>query len=212
MTTANDKLVLEFKGRTFQKILLVIFTAEWTALAIDPVYRPEWLLENYLVFAFVLFIFISYKKLQLSDLSYLLLTIFMLLHQVGAHYGYMNVPVGFQIRDIFSLSRNPYDRIVHFLYGALLAYPIYEMLKRYGRQTGAWLYILPISFIITFSATYEIIEAMVAWVLPEKEYDPFVGMQGDIWDGYKDMLAAAVGAIISTTFILCSDLRNKNKS
>jgi putative membrane protein len=111
------------------------------------------------------------------------------------------VPFGFTLRDAFNLVRNPYDRIVHFLFGVLFAYPTYELLKRYSSQKGKWLYILPINFIISLSAFYEILEAAVAWTYPPEQYDAFVGLQGDIWDGYKDMLLVSLGGIICTAII-----------
>ena len=210
MTTANSPLTPGFRNKKFQQILLTVFVIFWTVFAISPLYRPEWWLENYLLFAFILFLVLSYNKLQLSDLSYLLITIFLLLHTVGAHYGYSSVPIGFAIKDAFSLMRNPYDRIVHFLFGFLFAYPIYELLKRYSNQKDVWLYILPINFIISLSAIYEIIEAIVAWTFPPEQYNPFVGLQGDIWDGYKDMLLVTTGAIISTLIIWFSEKLRKN--
>ena len=210
MTTANSPLTPGFRNKKFQQILLTIFVIFWIVFAISPLYRPEWWLENYLLFAFILFLVLSYNKLQLSDLSYLLITIFLLLHTVGAHYGYSSVPIGFAIKDAFSLMRNPYDRIVHFLFGFLFAYPIYELLKRYSNQKDVWLYILPINFIISLSAIYEIIEAIVAWTFPPEQYNPFIGLQGDIWDGYKDMLLVTTGAIISTLIIWFSEKLRKN--
>jgi len=210
MTTANTSLSPGFRNKKFQQILLTVFVIFWTVFAISPLYRPEWWLENYLLFAFILFLVLSYNKLQLSDLSYLLITIFLLLHTVGAHYGYSSVPIGFAIKDAFSLMRNPYDRIVHFLFGFLFAYPIYELLKRYSNQKDVWLYILPINFIISLSAIYEIIEAIVAWTFPPEQYNPFIGLQGDIWDGYKDMLLVTTGAIISTLIIWFSEKLRKN--
>ena len=210
ISTANTILQPDFRSKKFQQALLLIFLIFWIVFAISPVYRPQWWLENYLVFAFILFLVLSYNKLQLSDLSYLLITIFLLLHNIGAHYGYSSVPIGFTLRDTFSLVRNPYDRIVHFLFGILFAYPIYELLKRYSSQKGKWLYILPINFIISLSAIYEIIEAVVAWTFPPEQYNPFVGLQGDIWDGYKDMLLVSTGGMISTSIIwLTEKLRKK---
>ena len=210
MTTANSHLSHGFRKKRFQQVLLVIFVIFWIVFAISPLYRPEWWLENYLVFAFILFLVLSYKKLQLSDLSYLLITIFLLLHTVGAHYGYSSVPIGFAIRDAFGLMRNPYDRIVHFLFGFLFTYPIFELLKRYSKLQGAWLYVLPLNFIISLSAIYEMIEAIVAWSFPPEQYNPFVGLQGDIWDGYKDMLFVTAGGIISTLIIWFSEKLRKN--
>ena len=210
ISTASSTLQPDFRSKKFQQVLLLIFLIFWIAFAISPVYRPEWWLENYLVFAFILFLVLSYNRLQLSDLSYLLITIFLLLHNIGAHYGYSSVPIGFTLRDVFNLVRNPYDRIVHFLFGVLFAYPIYELLKRYSSQKGKWLYILPINFIISLSAIYEIIEAVVAWTFPPEQYDPFVGLQGDIWDGYKDMLLVSTGGMISTSIIWLTEKLRKN--
>lgn len=196
---SNAKSILKpgFRDKKFQQVLATIFLIFWTIYAISPVYRPEWWLENYLVFALILFFVLSYKKIPLSDFSYLLIFIFLLFHTVGAHYGYSSVPVGFIIKDTFDLVRNPYDRIVHFLFGLLFSYPIYEVLKRYTQQKGIWLLILPLNFIISLSAIYEILEAVVAWTFPPEQYNPFIGLQGDIWDGYKDMLLVLTGSVIS---------------
>jgi putative membrane protein len=216
MTRATSNLLPGFKYKKFQQILLVLYTLVWTYYAFDPLYRPEWLLENSLVFLFLPLLFVTYKKYQLSDLSYLMLTIFMLFHVVGSHYGYSDVPIGFKLKEMFGLFRNPYDRIVHFSYGLLFAYPIYELLLRYAKFKGAWLYFLPISFILSLSAVYEIIEAVVAWTLPPEQYNPFIGLQGDIWDGFKDMLLALAGVSFTTICIYLSDYgrsqRIKNSS
>ena len=210
ISNSTSELSPGFRSKRFQQILLFIFLVFWTVFAVSPTYRPEWWLENYLVFAFILFLVLSYKRLQLSDLSYLLITIFLLLHTIGAHYGYSSVPIGFYLKDVFGLSRNPYDRIVHFLFGFLFAYPIYEMLKRYSSQKGVWLFILPINFIISLSAIYEIIEAVVAWTFPPEQYNPFIGLQGDIWDGYKDMLLVSTGGTLSVSIIWISNILRKN--
>ena len=171
-STASSILLPDFPSKKFQQMLLIIYLIVWTVYAISPVYRPQWWLENYLVFAFFLFLILFYKKYQLSDLSYLLITIFLLLHVIGSHYGYSSVPIGFALKDAFNLVRNPYDRIVHFLFGFLFAYPIFELLKRYSSQKGKWLYITPINFIISLSAIYEILEAAVAWTYPPNSTIP----------------------------------------
>lgn len=209
LTTSNSQIVSGFKTKLFQQILLSIFVIFWTIYAISPVYRPEWWLENYLVFALLLFLFLSYKKFQLSDFSYLLITIFLLFHTVGAHYGYSNVPFGFVIKNEFGLLRNPYDRVVHFLFGIIFAYTIYEFLKRYSSLKGNWIYLVTLNLIISLSAVYEMIEAVVALTFPPERYDAFVGLQGDIWDGYKDMMLVSGGGLLSTLLIWLNDKRRK---
>lgn len=180
-------------------IPMTIYFIVWIALAIKPLYRPQWLLENYLVFLLWGVLSVSFMKYRLSALSYNLIFLFLTLHSFGAHYGYTSVPFGFWLSKYFVSDRaNSYDRLVHFLFGLLLTYPLFELLKRCTKLSYAWALLLPSEFILSYSAIYELIEAATAWTLPAKDYDPFVGLQGDIWDGYKDMLLAFSGSLIIT--------------
>lgn len=198
ITTARSAALKAFKENRVLQFCIVAYSVVWIWLAIDPFYRPQWLLENYLVFAFVPFLAFTYKKRRLSDISYVLITIYLILHAFGSHYGYSNVPFGYWLSKFFGATRpNSYDRLVHFLFGFFLAYPLHELLARYTRINRFLVYMLSVDFILSYSAAYELIEAVTAWTLPEKEYDPFVGMQGDIWDGYRDMLLALSGAFIT---------------
>lgn len=53
-------------------VITAAYGAVWLLLAIDPVYPADWLLENLLVFPFV--------------------ALFLVLHAVGSHYTYSEVP------------------------------------------------------------------------------------------------------------------------
>jgi putative membrane protein len=66
-------------------LLLVLFGLAWLVLAIRPRYRNDWLLENMLVFVGVPLLVHGYRRLRLSDASYMLLFVFLCLHEVGAH-------------------------------------------------------------------------------------------------------------------------------
>lgn len=201
-TTAIDPLVPRFADCRIQQLMAFMYGVFWLYLAVDPTYRPQWLLENYLVFAFVTLLVFTYRKYPLSDLSYLMLTIFFSFHAVGAHYGYSSTPLGFWMHDVFQFVRpNPYDRLVHFLFGLLFAYPIHEVLTRYSPIRSVWLYVLPVDFILSYSAGYELIEATTAWTMPAEQYDPFVGLQGDIWDGFRDMGLALLGGTAAMLFL-----------
>ena len=59
--------------------LALLFGAEWIVLAIDPLYRSDWALENILVVVAVLVIAVSYKRLLLSRVSYTLIFFFLCL-------------------------------------------------------------------------------------------------------------------------------------
>jgi putative membrane protein len=181
--------------------LIVSFLAVWVWAAINPIFPHDWLLENYLVFIFVPIILLLGYYFKLSKVSYTLITIFLILHVIGSHYTYVEVPFGFTLQDWFGASRNMYDRLVHFSCGFLLFYPIREMFMRLAKVKGFWSYILPIDLLGSFSAIYEIIEWQAA-----KNVDPlsgmaFLGSQGDIWDAQKDMLMALIGACVAAIII-----------
>jgi len=124
----------------------------WIVTAIDPLYPRDWLLENLLVFISGAALLATYSRFRFSNLSYGLFAIFLSLHLVGAHYTYAETPFGFWLQDWFDLQRNHYDRIVHFSFGLLLAYPIREILLRESGVKRAWSYFISINFILAWDA------------------------------------------------------------
>ncbi|MGB5440405.1 MAG: DUF2238 domain-containing protein, partial [Gammaproteobacteria bacterium] len=87
-------------------ILTVIFAIEWVLLAISPHDRSDWALENVLVAGFAILLASTYKKFPLSRVSYTLIFLFLLLHEVGAHYTYAEVPYDEWLNNIFGFSLN----------------------------------------------------------------------------------------------------------
>ncbi len=172
----------------------------WIGLAISPVNRHDWLLENLLAFLAVALLIATYRRFPFSNLSYILITVFMTLHAIGAHYTYEQVPLGFWIKELFHLSRNHFDRVVHFAFGLLLAYPIREVFVRTTHVAGGWTYIIPVVLLLAFSGFFEIIESWVAQIVSPELGDAYLGTQGDIWDAQKDMTAAFCGALLSMGF------------
>ena len=190
----------------YHALLLGIFAAVWVWAAIAPRYPHDWLLENYLVFVFVPVIVLTARYFRLSNLSYTLITAFMLLHVVGSHYTYAEVPFGTTLQHWFGSGRNMYDRLVHFAYGLLLAYPIREVLMRIARLRGFWSYFFPIDITFSFSSIYEIIEWKAAALAAPELGMAFLGTQGDIWDAQKDMLLAGTGAVIAMVIVFLLNL------
>ncbi len=194
------------KIKKYHWFLIIAFLIVWIWAAINPVYPEDWLLENYLVFIFVPLIIFFGIYFRLSNLSYTLITIFMILHVIGSHYTYAEVPFGYVLQDWFNTNRNMYDRLVHFSFGLLLAYPIRETFIRLTKTKGFWGYYLPIELTLAFSAIYELIEwAAVSLVNPEAGL-AFLGAQGDIWDAQKDMALAALGSIITLAIVFVINL------
>ncbi len=182
------------------RIALALFLAYglfWSALAVAPVSRHDWLLENLLTVGLVTTLVVTYRRFPFSLRSYTLIAVFMVLHAIGAHYTYSEVPFGFWLKDVLVLSRNPFDRLVHFAYGLLLAYPLRELLVRLAGLRGGWSYFLPVSGVLAQSGFFEVVEAIVAMIVSPELGSMYLGTQGDEWDAQKDMAAAFAGATLT---------------
>lgn len=191
----------------YLKVLLLVFVAVWVWAAINPLFPHDWLLENYLVFIFVPIIVLTGRYFRLSDVSYTLITLFMILHVIGSHYTYAEVPFGDVLQEWLGASRNMYDRLVHFSFGFLLAYPIREVFLRVTKVKGFWGYYLPFDVTLAYSAAYEIIEWIAAANVDPAAGLAFLGSQGDVWDAQKDMTLAGLGAMLAMIVIALINLK-----
>jgi putative membrane protein len=191
--------------RRYLSALGVLFGLLWLALAIAPRYRGDWALENALVLAFVAFIALSYRRLVFSRISYTLIFVFLCLHEVGAHYTYAEVPYDAWSRNAFGVSlnallgwqRNNFDRVVHFSYGLLIAYPVREIFVRVAAARGFWAYFLPLDLTMSTSMIFELFEWAAAELFGGELGQAYLGTQGDMWDAHKDMALASLGALIA---------------
>lgn len=194
--------------RTYFFSLLGLFTVPWVLLAINPSHRQDWALENFLSVCFVLLLIFTSKRFPLSRISYTLIFLFLLLHTLGAHYTYAEVPYdawsvqwfGFSINEALGFERNHFDRVVHLLYGLLLAYPIREVFIRIADVKGFWGYFLPLDLTMSTSMLFELFEWAAAEVFGGDLGVAYLGTQGDVWDAHKDMLLASIGALIAMGF------------
>ncbi|MFC5577935.1 DUF2238 domain-containing protein [Lysobacter niabensis] len=194
-------------------LLLALFLAWWLILAIAPVYRQDWLLENLLVFIAIPLLVLTYGRLRLSNTAYTLLFAFFVLHELGAHYTYSEVPYdswaqalsGHTLSEVFGLERNHYDRLVHFLYGLLVAPAAIELLDARAPQRGIWRWLVPLLFMVSHSTVYELVEWGAAEVFGGDLGQAYLGTQGDVWDGQKDSALAALGALVSVIWCRWSE-------
>jgi putative membrane protein len=196
LTTFSSRRLVPFRQNRFLQVLAASYAIVWIGLAIDPWYRYDWALENLLVVAGMPVLVLVHRRHPISDLSYLLITVFLMLHALGAHYTYSQVPIGALIKRLGGVQRNHYDRIVHFAFGLLLAYPFREWLARSLKVRGFWGHALAICLVLAFSALYELLEWLAAMVLSQRPQATaaFLGVQDDFWDAQKDVLSALVGA------------------
>ncbi|MDP2875977.1 MAG: DUF2238 domain-containing protein [Holophaga sp.] len=197
LTHATSSTFVPFGRNRLLQSLAGGYLLVWLWSAWHPLYPHDWMMENLLVVVFVPVLIATYRRFPLSDLSYLCITLFMALHAIGAHYTYSNVPFGFALKDAFHLARNPFDRIVHFSFGLLLAYPARELFMRVAQTRGIWNFLLPVEIVLSLSGLFEIFESWAARLSAAELGNAYLGTQGDIWDAQKDMTVATLGAILT---------------
>src|SRR4051812_4414420 len=101
MTTASTAQAVPFRDNHFLHKLCAVFALTFVVSAIHPVMREDWWLENMLVFVSVAVLASSYRSISLSQLSYVLICVYLCMHEWGAHHNYANVPAGEWIKHAF---------------------------------------------------------------------------------------------------------------
>lgn len=194
------------KGRNlYLRILLIGLVLAVVILGIQPAYRDVWLLENLLSLLAVVLLFFSHRRWPLSNASYTLLAIFALFHSVGSHYSYSEVPyerwlhslTGVDLHSLFGIERNHYDRLVHFLFGALWFHPLRELILRATPVDRLTSYLYPLALLGTASHCYELLEWIAAELFGGDLGMAYLGSQGDVWDAQKDMGMALIGSLLA---------------
>jgi len=186
-------------------VLLGLFAVYWLALAISPVDRSDWMLENALVVAAIAALAFTCRWFRFSRVSYTLIFLFLCLHEIGAHYTYAKVPydtwvqaiAGTSLGSLFGTTRNHFDRLGHFAFGLLLSYPMREIFVRVAQARGFWSYYLPLDMTMAFSMIFELIEWAAAVFFGGDLGVAYLGTQGDPWDAQKDMALASLGGLIA---------------
>lgn len=182
-------------------IILLVFSG------VRPFDRTTWVLEVFPVFIALPVLWATYRRFPLTYLLYILIFTHAIVLISGGMYSYARVPFGFQIQDLLNLSRNPYDKIGHFMQGFVPAIIAREIFIRgdFVRSRGM-LNFLSVCVVLAISAVYELVEWSAAVVLGQGA-DEFLGTQGDPWDTQSDMLFALIGGIAA--IILLSRIHDK---
>lgn len=168
---------------------------------VAPYDRATWLLEVAPVLIAAPLLLFSYRRFPLTRLLYVLIAAHALVLILGGAYTYARVPPGFWVQDWFELSRNPYDKLGHFMQGLVPALLAREILLRLDfLRPGKMLGFLSLCVALAFSAFYELIEWWVALVAGQGA-EEFLGTQGDPWDTQSDIFMALLGALLSVTWL-----------
>ena len=186
-------------------ILGAIFAVVFALSANHPHHWQDWLLENALVVLGIGILLAFHRRMLFSRISYTLIFLFLCLHELGAHYTYSEVPyddwfrtlTGRTLASHLGWQRNNFDRLVHFAYGLLLAYPIREIFLRIANVRGFWGYFLPLDLTMSTSMLYELVEWAAAEYFGGELGQAYLGTQGDVWDAHKDMALASTGALLA---------------
>ena len=186
--------------------LMIVATMVWSS--INPADMRVWWAEMVPIMAIFAGLLLTYRKFQFSNTSYVLMSVLLIMHTVGAHYTFANVPFDW-VTDTFGFERNHYDRVAHFSVG-FYAYAAAELLvrKNWARPVTAMFFGL--FFIMSVAAAYEIIEWQFAVIEGGDAGIEFLGSQGDEWDAQKDMLADTLGALAALVLFWFSKYRHSN--
>jgi len=196
--------------RRFALRLLAVYALWWTWLAIAPKYRADWALENVLVAVALPVLAVIYR--DLSRRALLAVFVFLVMHAVGAHYTYAEVPYdswaralgGDGINALLGLERNHFDRLVHFLYGLLVTPAAVDLLRARAGVRGPWAGFLAFTFMAAQAGCYEIIEWFAAEVFGGELGQAYLGTQGDEWDAQKDSGLMVLGTLLALTALALS--------
>jgi len=183
--------------KSWTYIVFVLACLVWSG--INAHYPLMWALEISPVLLGLVMVFMSRHRFPLSPVILRLLTLFVLLHLIGAHYSFSEVPAGYWLQDLFQLQRNPFDRISHFAAGFVSVIVFREILIRALKiPSGKTVFTLAATCALAFSAAYELLE-FGAWklVLLRHTQINVLGAQGDVWDTQWDMFLALTGALLA---------------
>jgi putative membrane protein len=177
-----------------------IFLVALAASCINPRNAPDLFIEHVLtVGAFSVGVVEGIRR-PLRNTSYTLLLAFLLLHVLGAHYTYSEVPYQEWARHLLGdgaaalqTERNHFDRLVHFSFG-LLAFPAArDVSRQYVRVAGRWSFVVAALILHALSTTYELLEWLLTLVVAPEQAEIYNGQQGDVWDAHKDVAWATLG-------------------
>ena len=188
-------------ARSVLTIGSVVVAVALLVSAVRPFDRATWWMEVFPALIIFPLLWLTRRSFTWTGLLYGLMTLHALVLILGGAYSYARVPLGFWIQDVFGLSRNPYDKIGHFMQGFVPALAARELMLRLGWVNGRRVAgFFSVCVAMTVSAVYELIEWLAA-VLLGQGADEFLGTQGYIWDTQSDMGFALLGALVAVLLL-----------
>ncbi len=175
-------------------LLLGLYVMIFALLGYAPHDRNVWIAENIPIVLIVTGLVLSYTTFRFSDLAYVLMSVLVILHTIGAHYTFARVPFD-TVTHFFDFSRNHYDRLSHFSVGFYAFGAAELILRKKWVASKTILALFPLFFIFAVAGGYEILEWLFVMIMAPDAGTAFLGVQGDPWDAQKDMLADVLGGV-----------------
>jgi len=196
MTTLASTHRYSFAQNKLSQILALFFTIAWLYFFATTRDITNWWIENILVILFVPWFYFLQQKFTFSDKSLICIFLFLLIHIYGAQMSYTYNQAGAWLQDTYHLSRNPYDRFVHFNFGLLMSYPVLDYLVNRFKVPINYAYGIMIMFLLSLATIFELIEWSVAALTDSATGETYVATQGDVWDAHKDIALALLACIL----------------
>lgn len=83
---------------------------------INPAFFEVWVAEIIPVALVYLGLVVTHRRFTFSNTAYVMMSMWLLMHSVGAHYTFANVPFEW-FNDLVGSDRNHFDRIAHYSIG-----------------------------------------------------------------------------------------------
>jgi len=174
--------------------LVTVVSAALLVSGLAPYDRATWLMEVAPVLIALPLMIACRRSYPLTGLLCVLIAVHALILIAGGTWTYARVPFGFWLQDLLGTTRNPYDKIGHFMQGFVPALVAREILIRGGHVVGRKMTaFLCICIAMAISASYELLEWAAALSMGQGA-DEFLGTQGDVWDTQSDMFMALLGS------------------
>lgn len=139
-----------------------------------------------------------YPFFHFSRRSYLWSWGFLVFLLVGAHYGDTHVPLFVWAEATGWVPEHSFDRLAHVLQGVVPAMMLNEVLAAGGIVSSArWRVFIVIACSLALSASYEIVEWIIASMAETRPTDFVTEAGGQTWDTQWDMALALAGAAAS---------------
>lgn len=189
---------------------LACFGLVWALSWVGEPWPAEKALHDSLTVVGLAALYWAWRRYRLPLSSWVLVLVFLSLHEVAAHWLYSYVPYdewtdklfGFRLTEVFGWHRNHFDRLVHFTYGVCAAGVLTRfLLDHTGRSLRSAVF-RAVEIVLGTSALYELFEWGVASLFAPGVAEAYNGQQGDMWDPHKDITMAVLGAVVAGVFLV----------